>query len=426
MFRKVICAFLAALTVFACFVSCGNGSGNADTTEPADNTTPAVTEPVTDVPDPSLEMVGEDGKTAYYIVVGRDCGKGVFSAANDLKGEMYDAFMTAFWVKRDDDVEPRNTEILIGVSTREGTKEAFEKLDGNSYSITVVDKKIIISGSTDACVAYAVDIFIDKYINGKTDLKNLLIENEVGTVPDGFALLENGWNDMTDYPGTADIDLKYMVYKPANYDPDKKYPVFIFMHGNGSRGDDNSHITKDSASIIPTLTSSEKYKNDIIIIAPQCLKSEQWVTCDHTLGEYTSKSITTCLSEAVQIFDYWFERISYDENRVYLWGNSMGSYASWDLMQRYPGKYAAAVMVAGCGDLAFAPQLAKCNIWIHHGDIDTTVPYSGNKKMYDELVKNGAGDNVKFTTYPGKGHSIFTAVGKDMTVIDWLFSQTLK
>jgi predicted peptidase len=126
------------------------------------------------------------------------------------------------------------------------------------------------------------------------------------------------------------------------------------------------------------------------------------------------------------VFDYWFERISYDENRVYLWGNSMGAYASWDLMQRYPDKYAAAVIVAGCGDIAFAPQLAKNNIWIHHGDIDTTVPYSGNKKMYDALVANGAGDNVKFTDYPGKGHSIFTAVGQNMTVVEWMFAQTLK
>ncbi|MBQ7010342.1 MAG: prolyl oligopeptidase family serine peptidase [Clostridia bacterium] len=422
MFKKLLCIVLASITLLVCLISCGGGDAPVVT----DPITDPVTDPVTDAPDPSIVLVDDGGKTEYYIIVGKDAAKTVFSAANDLKGDMYNAFDTSFWVKRDDDVDARDTEILVGPSARAEATAATEKLEANTYSISTDGKKIIITGSNDVCVAYGVNKFIEKYIDGKSSLTKLLIENEVGEVPDGFEILNDGWNDMNDFPGTADIDIGYMIYKPANYDPEKKYPVLLFMHGNGSRGDDNSHIKQASASIIPTLTGSAQYKNEVIIIAPQCLKSEQWVICDHTVGEYTSKNIAQCLAEAVQVFDYWFQRISYDENRVYLWGNSMGAYASWDLMQRYPGKYAAAVIVAGCGDIAFAPQLAKNNIWIHHGDIDTTVPYSGNKKMYDALVANGAGDNVKFTDYPGKGHSIFTAVGQNMTVIDWMFAQTLK
>lgn len=417
MFKRIICTILCIFTVLPVLVSCG---GEAAVTTPA--VTDPVTDPVTEAPDPSLVLINESGKTDYYIIIGDDCGKTVSSAANDLRGEMYDAFGTAFWVKRDDEADADETEILVGASNR---TETNAELEANTYSISRVGNKIVILGANANCVSYAVNVFIDKYLDGKTGLTKLLIENEVGEVPDGFAMLNDGWNNMGDYAGTADIDILYSIYKPKNYDPNKKYPVVLYMHGNGSRGNDYTHITKDTASIIPTLTSNAKYMNDVIVIAPQCLKSEQWVTCDHTKGEYTSKEITQCLSEAVQVFDYWFERISYDENRVYLWGNSMGAYASWDLMQRYPGKYAAAVIVAGCGDIAFAPQLAKNNIWIHHGDIDTTVPYSGNKKMYDALVANGAGDNVKFTNYPGKGHSIFTAVGKNQTVIDWMLSQTL-
>ncbi len=418
MSKRIFAVLLCVLTLLSMLAACGG--------QPAVTTssvTDPVTEPVTEEVDPSLLLVNEEGKTDYYIIVGDECGKSVFSAANDLKSEMYDAFGASFWVKRDGEVEADETEILVGLSNRTETNISLE---ANTYSISRVGSKIVILGANANCVSYAVNVFVEKYLNGKTDLTKLLIENEVGEVPDGFEILNDGWNDMRGYPGTADIDIVYSVYKPENYDPAKKYPVLLFMHGNGSRGDDNSHITQSVASVVNTLTKNVKYKNDIIIIAPQCLKTEQWVNCDYKKGEYTSKDIAQCLAEAVAVFDYWFERISYDENRVYLWGNSMGAYASWDLMQRYPGKHAAAVIVAGCGDVAFAPQLASNNIWIHHGDADTTVPYSGNKNMYDALVANGAGDNVKFTNYPGKGHSIFADVGNNQTVIDWMLSKTLE
>lgn len=33
--------------------------------------------------------------------------------------------------------------------------------------------------------------------------------------------------------------LHYRILKPLNYDPDKKYPVHLFLHGAGERGNDN-------------------------------------------------------------------------------------------------------------------------------------------------------------------------------------------
>ena len=426
MYKRIFCMILCLLTVLTALASCGGTvpdvTDNTDHSK-TDPVTDPITDAVTNTPDPSLVLVDESGKTHYNIIIGDDCGKTVFGVANDLKSAMYDAFDVSFWVKRAGEIEADATEILVGVSSRAESSNA--ELQPNTYSISVADKKIVITGYNENCVVIGVMAFIEKYIKGKTGLTKLMIENETVEVADGFASLSDGWNDMRGYAGTADIDILYQIYKPENYDPAKKYPVLIFMHGNGSRGDDNSHINASSASVIPTLTNTAKYKNDIIIIAPQCLKSEQWVNCNYKLGDYTSKAITQCLSEAVEVFDYWFERISYDKNRVYLWGNSMGAYASWDLMQRYPGRFAAAVIVAGCGDVAFAPQLAKNNIWIHHGDVDPTVPFEGNKKMYDALVANGAGDNVTFTNYPGKGHTIFATVGNNRKVIDWMLSHSL-
>ena len=33
--------------------------------------------------------------------------------------------------------------------------------------------------------------------------------------------------------------LNYRILKPLNYDPAKQYPVHLFLHGAGERGDDN-------------------------------------------------------------------------------------------------------------------------------------------------------------------------------------------
>ena len=34
--------------------------------------------------------------------------------------------------------------------------------------------------------------------------------------------------------------LNYRILKPLNYNPNKQYPVHLFLHGSGERGNDNS------------------------------------------------------------------------------------------------------------------------------------------------------------------------------------------
>ncbi|MFM8185355.1 MAG: prolyl oligopeptidase family serine peptidase, partial [Alphaproteobacteria bacterium] len=40
-----------------------------------------------------------------------------------------------------------------------------------------------------------------------------------------------------------------------------------------------------------------------------------------------------------------------DSNRVYVTGLSMGGFGTWELLQRYPEKFSAAIPVCGGGDL---------------------------------------------------------------------------
>ncbi len=229
---------------------------------------------------------------------------------------------------------------------------------------------------------------------------------------------------MRQYACTAHIDLPYQLYKPKDFDPEREYPVFLYMHGMGSNGDDNlKHITIETASIIPHLTNSEKYSKDVIIIAPHCPKGFKWVDWDPHNKCFVSDNITEKLQKAFEIFDYWFANMSYDESRVYLWGNSMGAFAVFDMMQRFPDRFAGAVAVAGFGKVELAHKIAKNNIWIHHGTVDKGVRFEGSEELYNELKKHGGADNIRLTPYPEKGHSIFAEVGDSEEVVDWLFSQ---
>ena len=192
----------------------------------------------------------------------------------------------------------------------------------------------------------------------------------------------------------------------------------------GSNGDDNlRHLTVVTASVIPHVSDTDKYSGEAIIIAPHCPKGSQWVDWNIHQKFFASDKITQKLDMAMHIFDFWFENMPYDRNRVYLWGNSMGAFAAFDMMQRYPDRFAAAVAVAGFGNIELAHRIVKNNIWIHHGTADKLVPYQTSEELYMELKRLGGGDNIRLTAYPEAGHTIFTDVGNSEEVLSWLFAQ---
>ncbi|MEZ0267373.1 MAG: hypothetical protein ACAI43_21780, partial [Phycisphaerae bacterium] len=61
--------------------------------------------------------------------------------------------------------------------------------------------------------------------------------------------------------------LPYRLFKPANYDPARKYPVVLFLHGAGERGSDNAVQVKH---ILPLAKEAIQKDNPCFIIAPQC------------------------------------------------------------------------------------------------------------------------------------------------------------
>ena len=240
-----------------------------------------------------------------------------------------------------------------------------------------------------------------------------------------FNNLNSGWNALS-YKAKDGSTLLYQLHIPEKYSEEKKYPLILYMHGAGSRCSDNSHIYAPHAKFLRNFESGA-YKNEALMLAPCCPKDGSWVqnrertqtTLNFTLAPTVQMQAVIELLELVQ------SDLSVDTKRLYLQGNSMGAHATWELLSRFPGRFAAAIPAAGAGDTNFASKLKDTPVWIFHGTADTIVPYECSVLMYEALRKAGSTE-VLFTDLDGLGHGIWPAMADTEGLYEWLFSQHLK
>ena len=99
----------------------------------------------------------------------------------------------------------------------------------------------------------------------------------------------------------------------------------------------------------------------------------------------------------------------------------MGGYGTWDLIQRKPDFFAAAIPICGGADENYASRLTKLPIWAFHGDQDGAVPLIRSTRMISAI--RDAGGSPKMTIYPGVGHNSWSATYANTEVLKWMFSQ---
>jgi len=123
----------------------------------------------------------------------------------------------------------------------------------------------------------------------------------------------------------------------------------------------------------------------------------------------------------LELIEKLSQEFAIDRKRLYITGLSMGGYGTWDIIQRHPDMFAAAMPVCGGGDSAAAPLIKDLPIWVFHGDKDGAVPVIRSQNMVAALKQ--AGSKVKYTEYPGVGHNCWTQTYANQDVLKWFFSQ---
>jgi len=193
------------------------------------------------------------------------------------------------------------------------------------------------------------------------------------------------------------IQVQYLLYLPDDYGKeDNKWPLILFLHGVGERGDSLQKIKIHGP---PKLIEGGQ-KFPFIIVSPQCPENEWWSTevLDVLLNEICKK-------------------YKVDKDRIYVTGLSMGSYGTWDMALEYPNRFAAIAPICGGGNPNRAGVLKKLPIWIFHGAKDEAVPLKKSQEMFDALKK--VGGDVKITIYPEASHDSWTETYNNPELYEW-------
>lgn len=213
----------------------------------------------------------------------------------------------------------------------------------------------------------------------------------------------------------------YQLYVPRSYDASRPWPLVLFLHGAGERGDDG--LLQTAVGIGPAIRRwPERFP--AIVVMPQAPTGGNWVGGP---GD-----------AALAALDRSCEELAVDRDRVYLTGLSMGGHGSWLLAYHHAQRFAAMLVICGgVGDRPQRPSVVPAGegtpqervaarvrsvpSWIVHGEADSRVPVSESRLMFAAL--QAAGADVRYTELPGTDHDSWTPAYSSESIVSWLFAQ---
>jgi predicted peptidase len=199
----------------------------------------------------------------------------------------------------------------------------------------------------------------------------------------------------------AAMTLYYHLFKPGGYSNVNKYPAVIALHGVGEDGDSTSTLYIDKNGLVSNWVSTAfQTKHPCFVIAPHN-PSGTWTdtawTVSNTVCGYKQGPISARLGTVMQILDSMEREFPLDTNRIYITGLSIGGWATWDLVTRFPDKFAAAFPQSGGVDTGKAGVVAQVPIWCYHGKQDGVVAPLSDNFMMDNIDKVDGNKGVVFT-----------------------------
>ena len=261
----------------------------------------------------------------------------------------------------------------------------------------------------------------------------------------------------------------YFVYLPKGYDQnsDKKWPVLMFLHGDGERGNGKDEL--DYTLIHGPLYEAWVQKRDLpfVIIVPQLhmfgrdtlgisyidnrsldeipkrmskgvpnrantFASKQpmhgAVPADAIPGDiYTDAGWDNLEEDLMAMLDQTLKNYNTDVKRVYLTGLSYGGFGTWYIASNHPERFAAINPIVGWGDPRLMQPISthKIPVWAFAGGRDNTVQvqyfFAGINKL-EEL----GNDKVKFTIHEDMGHDTWKRVYAGEDIYNWFLENSKK
>lgn len=227
--------------------------------------------------------------------------------------------------------------------------------------------------------------------------------------------------------------LRYRIMYPAQFNPAKKYPLLLFLHGAGERGANNQSQLRYGGSLF--VDSAARKNFPAIVVFPQCAPNDYWAQM-HMIQERTDSTPQRVeylkdvppgksLQLVMELLDSLSREKFVDGRRIYVGGVSMGARGTFEILWRKPNFFAAAFAIAGGGNPSTVSGYArKFPIWIFHGDQDNVVDVNDSRTMAEALTSAGAA--VIYTEYPGVQHNAWDYALAEKNLLPWIFSKKRK
>ena len=224
-----------------------------------------------------------------------------------------------------------------------------------------------------------------------------------------------------------DDTLKYRILYPEKFSESETYPLVLFLHGAGERGNDNEKQLLHGSEIF--LDSLNRKKFPALVVFPQCPQDDYWSNADVDrsgggvkLSFKNGGQPTQALSQVIKLLDSLKNRPFIDQNRVYVGGLSMGGMGTFEILYRKPNTFAAAIAICGGAAPETASAYAKTTpVWIFHGSLDDVVNPKYSLEMAEALLKAGA--HPKMNLYDTANHNSWDNAFAEPDLLPWLFSK---
>ena len=200
----------------------------------------------------------------------------------------------------------------------------------------------------------------------------------------------------------ADVKVKmgYLLSLPKDYAKKDKWPLLLFLHGSGERGDDLALVAKHGP---PKLIAAGK-EFPFIVVSPQCPKEKTWEAFELTV-----------------LLDSLEKKLRVDSDRIYVTGLSMGGAGTWKLAASSPQRFAAIAPICVGGDTNASRRLAALPTWVFQGAKDSARSVEQFHAMIDALRKSGG--TPRSTLYPDAGHDAWSETYSNPAFYEWLLEQ---